>query len=173
MVPGQSMRGFLFASVGGTLTAALNLALAAGSTIAAVVQQQHPTTQAASIAIWLPVLLTGGIPGLWFTLRELRRHRSTGLFRRTDIGVYWLLVAIMGILWLGSILFYGNGATRIGAQGSVVGWPIFMSGAVIASAAWGTLFGEWKGSGGMAKAEMAAGVLCLIAAIAILGNAGR
>src|ERR1700687_2410612 len=39
---GQSIRGFLFASVGGTLTAALNLAFVSGVTIIATVQAQRP-----------------------------------------------------------------------------------------------------------------------------------
>ena len=42
----------------------------------------------------------------------------------------------------------------------------------VASAAWGTLFGEWKNSGTTAKAAMTLGVFCLIVAIVILGKAG-
>jgi hypothetical protein len=80
---------------------------------------------------------------------------------------------MMGLLWLGSIVVYGNGVTKIGALGLVVGWPVFMSGAVIASAAWGSLFGEWKNSGKTAKVSMTAGVLCLMAAITILSRAGH
>ncbi len=170
MVTGQSMRGFLFATVGGTMTAALNLALAAGTTISAAVEQQHPHTSAASIAVWIPVLLAGGIPGVFYTLTLLIKGRSFGLFRGKGTGAYWPLVLVMGFLWLGSIVVYGNGVTEIGARGLVVGWPIFMSGAVIASAAWGTLFGEWKNSGRTAKTAMLAGVFCLMIAITILGK---
>jgi hypothetical protein len=71
----------------------------------------------------------------------------------------------MGGLWLGSIVVYGSGVAKIGVLGPVVGWPVFMSGAVIASAAWGTVFGEWKNSGTTAKAAMTSGVFCLIVAI--------
>ena len=173
MVAGHSIRGFLFASIGGTLTAALNLALAAGATISATVEQQHPSTPAASIAVWIPVLLAGGIPGVLYTLTLIARNSSGGLFRLRGAGVYWPLIVVMGMLWLGSIVVYGNGVTQIGALGLVVGWPVFMSGAVIASAAWGTLFGEWKNSGRTAKMSMAAGVFCLMIAITILGKAGH
>jgi L-rhamnose-H+ transport protein len=173
MVTGHSLRGFLYASVGGTLTAALNLALAAGATISAAVVQQHPSTSAASIAVWIPVLLAGGIPGVVYTVTLLARNHSAGLFRTPGTTHYWPLVVMMGLLWLGSIVVYGNGVTKIGALGLVVGWPVFMSGAVIASAAWGSLFGEWKNAGGTAKASMAAGVFCLMVAITILGKAGH
>jgi L-rhamnose-H+ transport protein len=173
MVTGHSIRGFLFASVGGTLTAALNLALAAGAPISAAVEQQHPSTSAASIAVWIPVLLAGGIPGVLYTFTLVARSHSAGLFRARGTGAYWPLVLMMGVLWLGSIVVYGNGVTEIGALGLVVGWPVFMSGAVIASAAWGALFGEWKNSGRTAKVSMVAGVFCLMIAITILGQASH
>jgi L-rhamnose-H+ transport protein len=170
---GQSLRGFLLASVGGTLTAALNLAFVSGSSIIATVQAQRPSTPVASVAVWMPVLLAGAIPGVVYTLFLLMKNRSTGLYLQERTGAYWPLVVVMGALWLGSIVLYGNGVAIIGALGPVVGWPVFMSGAVIASTAWGTLFGEWKNSGRTAKAGMTSGVLCLMTAIIILGKAGH
>ncbi len=170
---GQSIRGFIFASVGGTLTAALNLAFVSGATITANVQAQRPSTPLASIAIWMPILLAGAMPGVAYTLFLLMKNSSTGLYRQERTSTYWPLVVVMGALWLGSIVVYGNGVAIIGALGPVVGWPMFMSGAVIASAFWGTLFGEWKNSGKIAKAAMTSGVFCLMIAIIILGKAGH
>jgi len=169
---GQSMRAFIFASVGGTLTA-LNLAFVSGATIIAAVQAQRPSTPVASIAVWIPVLLAGAIPGVIYTLFLLIKNRSTGRYRQERTGAYWPLVVMMGALWLGSIVVYGNGVAIIGALGTVVGWPVFMSGAVIASVAWGALFGEWKNSGKTAKVAMTSGVFCLMIAIIILGKAGH
>jgi L-rhamnose-H+ transport protein len=111
-----------------------------------------------------------GIPGALYSLSLLRKNRSTSLYRQKETGGYWLLVVVMGGLWLGSIVVYGDGVARIGVLGPVVGWPVFMSGAVIASAAWGTVFGEWKNSGTTAKAAMTSGVFCLVVAIVILGK---
>jgi L-rhamnose-H+ transport protein len=167
-----SIKGFLFASVGGTLAAALNLAFVSGDKIVASVEAQRPSTSLAIIAVWMPVLLAGGIPGTLYSLSLLIKNGSASLYRQNGTSGYWPLVVIMGGLWLGSIVAYGAGAARIGVLGPVVGWPVFMSGAVIASAAWGTLFGEWKNSGTTAKAAMTFGVLCLIVAIVILGKAG-
>jgi L-rhamnose-H+ transport protein len=171
MAPRQSTKGFLFASVGGTLAAALNLAFVSGATIVASVAAQRPSTPLASIAVWIPVLLAGGIPGALYSLSLLMKNRSTSLYRQKGTGGYWLLVVVMGGLWLGSIVVYGSGVAKIGVLGPVVGWPVFMSGAVIASAAWGTVFGEWKNSGTTAKAAMTSGVFCLIIAIVILDKA--
>jgi L-rhamnose-H+ transport protein len=173
MAQRQSIKGFLFASVGGTLAAALNLAFVSGATIVVSVEAQRPSTLLASIAVWMPVLLGGGIPGALYTLSLLMKNRSFSLYRQQGTRRYWLLVAVMGGLWLGSIVVYGNGVARIGVLGPVVGWPVFMSGAVIASTAWGTVFGEWKNSGMTAKAAMTSGVFCLLIAIIILGKAGH
>jgi L-rhamnose-H+ transport protein len=173
MVQGQVLKGFLFASIGGTLTAALNLAFASGATIIANVQEQQPSTPVAGIALWMPVLLAGGIPGVVYTLFLLTKSRSAGLYRGDRTGGYWPMIVVMGALWLGSIVVYGNGVAKIGDLGPVVGWPVFMSGAVIASAAWGTAFGEWKNSGKTAKTAITSGVFCLMIAIVILSRAGR
>jgi hypothetical protein len=173
MIAGHSMRGFLYAGFGGALTAALNLALAAGAHIAAAVAQQHPVSFVANIAVWIPVLLAGGIPGVVYTLILLGLNRNFLLYCVGGTGGYWPLVVMMGLLWLASIVVYGVAVAKIGALGLVIGWPVFMSGAVIASAAWGSLFGEWKNSGKTAKISMTAGVFCLMMAITILSRAGH
>jgi L-rhamnose-H+ transport protein len=120
----------------------------------------------------MPVLLAGGIPGSIYTLSLLMKNRSTSVYGQEGTRGYWLLIVVMGGLWLGSIVLYGGGVTRMGALGPVVGWPVFMSGAVIASAAWGTMFGEWDNSGTTAKTAMMSGVLCLVIAIIILSKVG-
>jgi hypothetical protein len=103
----------------------------------------------------------------------LRRNRSGHLFAVKGTSLYWPLSLVMAILWLGSVIFYGKGADQIGALGPIVGWPVFMSGAVVAGAVWGTIFGEWKGSGKAPKLVMTVGVLCLVIAIMIFGKASR
>ena len=172
-VGGQSLRGFSYASIGGTLTSTLNLAFVSGSTIIAAVERQHPTTQLASIAVWIPVLSAGGIPGVLYTVRCLRKSASTHHYQKDKTQVYWLLVGLMSALWLGSVVLYGNGVAKIGVLGAVVGWPAFMSGAVIFSAAWGAVFGEWRASGRTAQIAMILGTFCLITAIVILGKTGH
>ena len=173
MVPGRSLQGFVLAVVGGTLTATLNLALASGASITSSLLAQHPASSLASIAVWMPVLLAGGIPGIVYTAALLFKHRSAHLFAAPATSFHWPVIVLMASLWLGSIVVYGNGVSKIGQLGVVIGWPVFMSGAVIASAGWGAAFGEWKGAGTRAKASMAAGVACLMMAITILSRAGH
>ena len=79
---------------------------------------------------------------------------------------------LSSLLWFGSVLLYGMGAVRIGSLGPVVGWPVFMSGAVAASFVWGALAGEWRKAGGKAVGTMILGIALLIGAMVLFAKAG-
>jgi L-rhamnose-H+ transport protein len=168
---GKSLRGFLIAFVGGTLTAALNIALAYGDQILRAVRMEVGNTSLAANAVWVPVLLAGGIPGVVYCAWLMRKNSSARLYS-VGPATYWLLALVMSTLWYGSVILYGVGAMKIGELGAIIGWPIFMSGAVLAGSGWGALTGEWRGSQTKSRLMMAGGVSLLIVAVAILGMAG-
>jgi len=85
---------------------------------------------------------------------------------------YWLLGFLMSVAWFGSVVLYGIGVTEIGELGPVIGWPVFMSGAVLASSGWGALTGEWRNSGSKSRLIMTGGISLLIVAVAVFGKAG-
>ena len=169
---GKAVPGFLLALVGGSLTSLLNIALAYGGPILDAVRARQPQSAMAANAVWVPVLFAGGMPGLVYCLWLLRRHRSASAFGAGGTSAYWLLTLVMAALWFGSVLLYGIGALRIGSLGAVIGWPVFMSGAVVASFAWGALAGEWRKSGSKPVALMLAGIVLLVAAMVLFGIAG-
>lgn len=82
------------------------------------------------------------------------------------------LAALMGLLWFGSNLAYGYGSQSMGELGFVMGWPVFMGAVVLTANAWGALTGEWRGAPAHAVRWMAAGVVLLIAGVALIGRAG-
>jgi len=168
---GKSFRGFLVAFIGGTLTAALNIALAYGDPILRVVRVAADDTSLAANAVWVPVLFAGGVPGVAYCACLMRRNSSSQLYLRAP-KTYWLLGLVMSTLWYGSVILYGVGTIKIGQLGVIIGWPIFMSGAVLAASGWGALTGEWQGSRRKSRLMMAGGVSLLIMAVAILGMAG-
>ena len=167
----KAFPGFLLALVGGSLTALLNIALAYGSAILDAVRTASPGSTMAANAVWVPVLFAGALPGLVYCLWLLRRNHSLAAYGGVATTFYWPLIVLMAALWFGSVLLYGVGALRIGSLGPVVGWPVFMSGAVIASFAWGALAGEWKQSGPKAVALMMGGIALLVAAMALFAKA--
>lgn len=167
---GRSFRGFVLALFGGTLTAALNIALADGDEILRAVQRGSANTLLAANAVWVPVLLAGGIPGVIYCGWLMRKHSSLQLFSGSP-KMYWLLGLVMSVLWYGSVVLYGVGTITIGNLGAIIGWPVFMSGAVLAGSGWGALTGEWKGSLSRSRFLMGCGVLLLITAVVVLGMA--
>ncbi len=168
---GKAVSGFLLALIGGSLTALLNIALAYGGTILDSVRKANPGSTMAANAVWVPVLFAGALPGLVYCLWLLRRNHSLSAYGGESTVEYWPLTVLMAALWFGSVLLYGVGVLRIGSLGPVVGWPVFMAGAVISSFAWGAIAGEWKKSGLKAVALMIAGVVLLVAAMALFAKA--
>ena len=173
MVAGHSLRGFLYAGVGGTLTAALNLALAAGATITASVAQQHPILLRGKHRCVAPSSFGRRHSRGGLYAHSSRPQSNLRSFRRGRTGAYWPLVVMMGLLWLGSIVVYGNGVTKIGALGSG-GW---MAGVYVRR-------GDRQRGVGLAFRRMeelrqngknihGEGVLCLMIAITILSKAGH
>lgn len=169
---GRSLQGFLLAWVGGSLTASLNVALAYGNPILETVQRNVPNRAFAANAVWIPVLFAAGVPGVIYCAWLLHRRASLEAYRRSGTAHYWLLGLLMSASWFGSVLLYGDGVMKIGKLGPVIGWPVFMSGAALASFGWGALTGEWRNSGRQAKVTMAAGTLILILAMGLCGAAG-
>jgi L-rhamnose-H+ transport protein len=168
---GRSLRGFLLASIGGTLTAALNIALAYGDQILRAVRTEAGDTSLAANAVWVPVLFAGGLPGVAYCAWLMRRNSSLRLYSGAP-KVYWLLGLVMSVLWYGSVILYGVGTIKIGELGAIIGWPVFMSGAVLAASGWGALTGEWQGVRRKSGLLMGGGVSLLIMALVILGMAG-
>src|SRR6266851_897540 len=67
--------------------------------------QAYSTTPWTSLAVMgMMGVLWGGIPGALYSLSLLMKNRSTSLYRQQGTGGYWLLVVVMGSLWLGSIV---------------------------------------------------------------------
>jgi L-rhamnose-H+ transport protein len=81
-------------------------------------------------------------------------------------------IALMAALWIGSFYLYGMGAARMGKWGGIVGWPIFISLAIVVGNLWGLSRGEWRGADARARARLNVGLGVLLVAMAIFGAAG-
>jgi L-rhamnose-H+ transport protein len=112
--------------------------------------------------IWAPLLTASLIPYLIYCVYLWRRNRSFHLFAAPKSGINWFYGFFMAALWMGSTAIYGVAMSRIGNMGPVVGWPLFMSAIILVSSAWGSLTGEWKGSGSKAVKIMIAAIALLI-----------
>lgn len=165
------MRGVIYCIISGVGSALVNIGFTSGSQLANAAEQAGAAKQWAPNAIWLPLMIAGGIPNLLYCIYLIRKNRTGGRFSRPRTGGYIFLAGIMGVFWFGSTLLYGIAAGKMGSLGTVVGWPLFMSLIVITASIWGVLTGEWRGTGKRPLQIMYSGVAVLILAIVVLSRA--
>lgn len=125
----------------------------------------------ASNAIWPLALTAGTIANAGYALLLLKRNRTFGDLRGP--GIHWFWGAMMGVLCFASFLVYGHGATALGDLGGIVGWPLFMSMALITSNTLGALSGEWKNAPRAAWMYSLAGMGLLMVAITVIARGGN
>lgn len=127
----------------------------------------------ASNAIWSLTLTAGFIANAGYCVLLLNKNRTWGLFSGAKAPAgHWAGATLMGLVCFGSFMVYGMGATAMGSLGGIVGWPLFMSMALITSNALGALSGEWKGAPRLAWTYSIIGVALLMVAITIIARGG-
>jgi L-rhamnose-H+ transport protein len=124
----------------------------------------------ASNAVWCLCLTAGFIVNAGYSAVLLNKNRTWGLFSKAKAPAgYWLGASIMGVVCFASFMVYGSGATALGGVlGAIVGWPLFMSMALITSNVLGAVGGEWKGAPKKAHSYSILGIGLLIIAIVVI-----
>ncbi len=161
-------RGLLYCTISGVGSALVGIGLWLGAPIGVAAEHLGASITWSPNAIWLPLMLAGGIPNLIYCLYLIGKNHTADRFARPATGGYFILAGIMGIFWFGSTLMYGIAVRPLG---TAVAWPIFMSLIVIVASIWGVLTGEWKGAGKRPLQIMYGGVAVLILAIIVLSRA--
>lgn len=162
----------LICFLAGLFSPMLNLSFAFGAGLQRRAAELGAGPNSATNAVWLVTLLAGFVPNASYALWRVQREQALKEFR-VNAARNGLWAALMGVLCFASFLVYGFGATALGDLGPVVGWPLFMSMALITSNTLGWLSGEWRGSPPHARRFSLAGIGTLIVAIVVisLGNA--
>jgi len=166
-------KGLLFATISGLGSALVNFGFVFGEPLKHAAQQAGAAQIWAANAVWLPLMVAGGIPNIIYCVYLMRKNHTGSRFGTAGTSFYYGLAAIMAFFWFGSTVMYGVGATKLGALGPVLGWPLFMSLIVITATLWGVGTGEWKGAGRQPLRLLASGVAVLVVAIFVLGISSR
>jgi L-rhamnose-H+ transport protein len=164
--------GLTFAIIAGIGSPFLNFGLAYGDPLLRAAAAQGAGVAARSNAVWPPVLTATLIPYVLYCASLWKKNRSFRLFFEPGTGSYWLLGALMGVLWMGSIALYGAASAAMGSMGPVLAWPLFMSAIIITSSAWGFATGEWRGVRQATVSVMIGGMALLIAGFCVLAYSG-
>lgn len=165
------MRGLVYCLISGVGSALVNIGFTSGPQLLAAAEQSGAATKWAPNAVWLPLMVAGGIPNLIYCIYLVRKNRTGSRFAAPRSATYTILAGIMAVCWFGSTLLYGIAAGKMGSLGTALGWPVFMSMIVITASIWGVLTGEWRGAGRRPLEIMYGGVAMLILAIIVLSRA--
>jgi hypothetical protein len=138
-----------------------------------VARQHGASPLMSSNAVWLPCIIAGFLPSVIYCLYIMKKNGTGMEFLGKARSSYWVMAALMGFLWYGSILIYGFAASRLGDIGAALGWPLFLSAIVIMSTVVGLLAREWQVSFAGPFRTLMTGLLFLLIAIVVLSSAGR
>ena len=161
-------RGLVFCLISGLGSALVAIGLDKGDGLKlAAVNTYHGSAIWAPMAAFLPLMVAGGIPNLIYCLYLQAKNKTGKNFSESGTGSYWLLAFVMAICWFGSTLMYGIAKDYyVGAWGTSIAWPMFMSAIVITASVHGIRTGEWKGTGTTPlRIQFLSGVAVLILAV--------
>lgn len=161
-------RGLVYCTISGVGSALVGIGLWLGTPIGTAAKILGASATWSPNAIWMPLMVAGGIPNLIYCLYLIRKNHTGSRFAKPGTSGYFILAGIMGVFWFGSTLMYGIAVAPLGTP---VAWPIFMSLIVIVASIWGVVTGEWKGAGKQPLQIMYSGIAVLILAIIALSRA--
>jgi len=165
--------GLVVSIAAGILSSMLNLAFVFGDNVRLTALRFGASAPGAVNTLWLPILIAGFLPTLFYCSYLFVKNQSWSAFWRPGTGSHWLIGALMGFLYLGGLSLYGLGSVKLGEMGAVLGFPVFMSTIVVTGNVAGWVTGEWRGSPRSAYAFVLGGNLLLIASIVIVAIGNR
>ena len=162
-------RGILICFAAGLLSTLFNIVLAYGEVISKQAVAHGANTLNSANAVWSLAVSAGALPSIVWCAARLSRNHEWNFFRAASLRNSALCVS-MALLWITGTIIYGAATGVLGPLGTVVGWPIYMSGIILVSSFWGWLTGEWRGVSGAPATCMLAGICVQIIAIVALGR---
>jgi len=156
----------------GIFGSSYNLGFAFGGEVIHASQQHGAGPLTSTYPVWSLVLGAGFLPNLVYCVYLLRKNRTGVLFARggsmRDAG----LAVAMALTWIIGVLGYGIGATLVGAEGTSVGYMLFVASTILFGNAFGIMTGEWKGASARTKGFLAVAVAFILIAVIVLNLGG-
>jgi L-rhamnose-H+ transport protein len=117
-------------------------------------------------AAYLVTFNAGAVPGILYSLYQLRRN-DTGRNFLTSGAILWNLgmATAMALLWYSGLLLYGMASEQLGKIGASVAFALFASGTILFANLFGWLAGEWKGASRETIQGFVKGMVFIVAAI--------
>ncbi len=161
--------GLIIGVVSGILCACYAVASAYAGPIGTEAGKGNPPW-AAAWAVTALILWGGAVSSCTYCFLQLTRNRTWGHFARPGAGLVLMLAAAMAVLHDAAIFFFGLGWIHMGNLGVPVGYPVFMSFAIIVGNVHGFRTGEWRGASRASILWIVAGIALLIVGVCVLAK---
>ena len=144
----------------------------AGPVGAAATAADNPPA-AAAWAVTCLILCGGILSAFGYCVVLLTKNKTWGHLCKPGIGLTLLLALAMALLHDAAVFFFALGWVRLGDLGVPVGYPAFMSFAIIIGNLHGFRTGEWKGASRQSVRWIVTAIIILILGVVVLaqGNA--
>jgi L-rhamnose-H+ transport protein len=166
--------GLIIAILSGFLCACYGIAASYTGPISEAAQSQFGNAPwQASWTTTVAILWGGAVSSCLYCAFLLTRNKTWRNFASPGAGSVLLIALVMALLHNGAIYLFNLGFPRLGDLGIPVGYPTFMSFAIIVGNVHGFRTGEWKGASRQSIAWVMFGIAALIAGVFVLagGNA--
>ncbi len=162
--------GVLIGVVSGILCACYAIASVYAGPIESWARQYNNPPWAAATAVTAIILWGGAVSSCLYCAAQLTRNKTWGRLIGPGAGLIFLLAALMAVLHNAAIFLFGLGWIHIDPLGVSVGYPIFMSVAILVGNAHGFRTGEWKGASRESILWIFAGIGLLIVGVCLLAQ---
>ena len=116
------------------------------------------------------ILWGGAVSACLYCALQLTKNKTWGHLTRPGVGLVLVLAAAMAVLHDAAIFFFGLGSLKLGDLGVPVGYPVFMSFAIIVGNVHGFRTGEWEGASRRSILWIVAGIALLIVGVCLLAQ---
>jgi L-rhamnose-H+ transport protein len=161
-------KGLLICIIAGLLSSLMNFGIIYGKPISVEAIRLGANPANAGNAGMALVFTSNFLVNVIYCIYLLRKNKTFKNYSLKGTFPYWIMVAVMGALWSGSVAIYGAGTSKIGDLAAYLGFPVLMIIGIIAGNIFGVLTGEWASVGLKPKKTMIVGILTLILAIIII-----
>jgi len=162
--------GVIIGIVSGILCACWAIASSYAGPVDAAARAAGNSDVAAGWTFTCLILWGGVLSACGYCVYKLTVNKTWGHLAKPGIGLTLLLALAMAILHDAAVLFFALGWGRLGSLGVPVGYPAFMSFAIIVGNIHGFRTGEWKGASRKSIQWIVAGIVVLILGVVVLAQ---
>ncbi|MBN1293920.1 MAG: hypothetical protein JXB48_18930 [Candidatus Latescibacteria bacterium] len=164
--------GILICFIAGLCSSAINVGFTLSTSLVDIALSLGASPNWAGNVIWVVLFTSGGILNIFYCAYLMGTNKTAGCYRDAGSIKNFILLLLMSVMWIGSFILYGVGATMMGTWGTVIGWAVYMVLSIAIANIWGIFQGEWKGTSPKTRHIMARALVILFVAILIFAYSG-